>query len=152
MVLEANLFKITYFELKLIGSVENKYAAWEQIIHWRFHQKPKGCILSGRVSEYDIEFWWIWSTDIIISLIMSEMSRNRGQNLMRVYLLPWATKLVDADFQSLPLSGNSHWQCVCSWSILDIFLFSSLKYSTDNSHELNSLNYLPVFDSKGGLT
>ena len=27
MVLEANLFKITYFELKLIGSVENKYAA-----------------------------------------------------------------------------------------------------------------------------
>ena len=28
MVLEANLFKITYFELKLIGSVENKYAAW----------------------------------------------------------------------------------------------------------------------------
>ena len=28
MVLEANLFKITYFELKLTGSVENKYAAW----------------------------------------------------------------------------------------------------------------------------
>ena len=27
MVLEANLFKITYFVLKLTGSVENKYAA-----------------------------------------------------------------------------------------------------------------------------